>query len=277
MNAEIIDTHCHLNMVQQAGVSLEEAFANAKAAGVTSAVLIAVDEESARYHADLVQKKSTPGLQLLWTAGLHPEGADNISGLQTLFAFVRESRDRLDFLGIGETGLDYYHSTEFVNNQKESFRGHLELSVELQLPIIVHLRDSQKFEPGKIQSVDDAEAMVRETKARGVLHCFTYGYEEAMRFVDMGWFISFSGILTYKNAQIIQDAAARLPLECILVETDAPFLTPNPVRGKPNQPAYTAHTAKFLADLRSKANGEDPDHILAQIHQNSERFFALKK
>ncbi len=264
-------------MVEEKGIPAAVALKAASDAGVSEAVLIAVDETTARHHAALCEEHASGPVKLRWTAGLHPEGAHDISGNRTLFDFVRQSRNRSDFLGIGETGLDYYHSTEFVSNQKESFLAHLQLSVELSLPIVVHLRDSQMFVPGKIQSVIDAEKMVRDTKAAGVLHCFTYGYEEAMRFVDLGWFISFSGILTYKNAAVIQDAAVRIPLESILVETDAPFLTPNPVRGQTNQPAFTAHTARFLASLRAEKLGENPVDVLSQIYSNTQRFFALKK
>ncbi|MBL8020072.1 MAG: TatD family hydrolase [Leptospirales bacterium] len=274
----VIDTHCHLNMVAEKGISVSEALANMSQANLEAAVLIAVDEATAREHLAICTTAS-PGAspRLYWTAGLHPEGADNISGIEELFAFARSNRDRPDFLGIGETGLDYYHTTEHVTNQKESFSRHLAIAAELAVPTVVHLRDSQKFEPGKIQSILDAESLIRQSGATGVIHCFTYGFEEAMRFVEMGWFISFSGIVTYKNADVIQDAAIRLPLDRILVETDAPFLTPGAVRGKPNQPAYVRHTLDFVAQIRSAKTGESTQQIANAILENSRRFLALKK
>ncbi|MCE9598645.1 MAG: TatD family hydrolase [Spirochaetia bacterium] len=265
-------------MVAEKGISVPEALKNASEAQLEAAVLIAVDEATAQEHSRIcATTDQSNGPRLFWTAGLHPEGADDISGLDTLFAFARNNRSRSDFLGIGETGLDYYHSTEHVQNQKESFSRHLALATELSVPAIVHLRDSQKFEPGKIQTILDAEKMIRESGATGVIHCFTYGYEEAMRFVEMGWFISFSGIVTYKNADVIQDAAIRLPLDRILVETDAPFLTPGAVRGKPNQPAYVRHTLDFVTNIRSKITGESTELIATTILENSRRFLAMKK
>lgn len=274
----VIDTHCHLNMLAEKGISVPEAFANMSQANLEAAVLIAVDETTAREHLAICSEANPASApRLYWTAGLHPEGADNISGIDALFAFARENRDRPDFLGIGETGLDYYHTTEHIENQKESFSRHLALAAELAVPTVVHLRDSQKFEPGNIQSILDAESLIRKSGATGVIHCFTYGFEEAMRFVEMGWFISFSGIVTYKNADVIQDAAVRLPLDRILVETDAPFLTPGAVRGKPNQPAYVRHTLDFITQLRSARTGEAAEHIARTILENSRRFLALKK
>jgi TatD DNase family protein len=278
MGHEVIDTHCHLNMVEEFGIPHEVSLKQAEEAGVSEIVLIAVDQKSAEYHKSLcLSHNATSKLKLRWTAGLHPEGAHDISGVDDLLAFAAQSRSSEDFLGIGETGLDYYHSTEFVANQKESFRKHLTAAREMEVPAVVHLRDSQKFDPARTQSVADALQIVKETKARGVLHCFTYSLAEAVPFVDLGWYISFSGITTYKNAAVIQQAAAGLPLDCILVETDAPFLTPNPVRGQTNQPAFVAHTLDFICKLRRDECGDDPSHTRTQILHNTRRFFSLKK
>lgn len=278
MAVDTIDTHCHLNMVEEFGVTHETSLKNARDAGVSEIVLIAVDRDSAEYHRDLCKSHNASGSpRLRWTGGLHPEGANDISGVDELLKFCAEHRNEDDFLGIGETGLDYYHSTDFTANQKDSFRKHLTAARELELPIIVHLRDSQKYDPARTQSVADALAMVKETKARGVLHCFTYSLAEAMPFVDLGWYISFSGITTYKNASVIQEAVAGLPLDCILVETDAPFLTPNPVRGQTNQPGFVTHTLEFICKLRRDECGDDPSHTRTQILHNTRRFFSLKK
>lgn len=276
MQVEVIDTHCHLNMVEEFGIPHEVSLNQAREAGVSEVVLIAVDQKSAEYHRDLCAHY-TSAPRLRWTAGLHPEGANDISGVSDLLKFAAESRDSETFLGIGETGLDYYHSTEFIENQKESFYEHLVAARELEVPIIVHLRDAQKYDPYLTSSVKDALAMVKETKARGVLHCFTYSLAEAVPFVDLGWFISFSGITTYKNASVIQQAVAGLPLDCILVETDAPFLAPNPMRGQANQPAFVSHTLDFICKLRHQECGDDPAHTRTQILHNTRRFFALKK
>lgn len=278
MSIEVIDTHCHLNMVEEFGIPHQVSLKQAEEAGVSEIVLIAVDQRSAEVHREICSSHNAVSkMKLRWTAGLHPEGANDISGVDDLLNFAGQWRDSEDFLGIGETGLDYYHSTDFIANQKDSFRRHLTAARELEVPVVVHLRDSQKFDPARTQSVTDALAIVKETRARGVLHCFTYSLAEAMPFVDMGWFISFSGIATYKNAAVIQEAAAGLPLDCILVETDAPFLAPNPVRGQPNQPAFVAHTLDFICRLRQNECGDDPAHTRKQILHNSKRFFSLKK
>lgn len=273
---EVIDTHCHLNMVEEFGINPAAAAASAASAGVSEIVLIAVDRESAEYHRAFCAAH-TGSPRLRWTAGLHPEGAADISGLDELFALIRENRSSEAFLGIGETGLDYYHSTDFVANQKESFTRHLDLAEELSLPVVVHLRDSQKYDPDRTQSVKDALALVKTRKAKGVLHCFTYSIAEAQPFVDLGWFISFSGITTYKTATVIQEAVAALPLDCLLVETDAPFLAPNPQRGQTNQPAFVTHTLEYVCKIRRDVCGEDPAHVRRAILHNTRRFFALKK
>ena len=275
-----IDTHCHLNLVHSMhGLTPETALEQAWRAGVRSVVQVATGLEVSRYNRQFVPEfnRQSEGLRLYWTAGLHPEGADDLSDLDAILEIVREGCSTEWFLGVGETGLDYFHSTEHVKNQKESFSRHLDLARELSLPVVTHLRDDRVYTPGNTRSVTDALLMVRARKGvRGVLHCFTYSYEEAMPFVDLGWFVSYSGILTFKNARHLQEGAARLPLSCLLVETDAPFLAPVPMRGKPNEPAYVAHTLDFLADLRSRENGEDPDVVRETVLRNSEKFINWK-
>jgi TatD DNase family protein len=277
----VIDTHCHLDLTAREGVSAEAALENAEAAGVRAVVQISTALESARYNRDLARTRrvnaSGSSLRYYWTAGLHPESAPQIAELDDIFAIARECRDEAEFLGLGETGLDYFHTTEFVREQKQSFERHLALAAELRLPVVVHLRDDRVYNPDRIATAVDALEIVRRFPGvRGVLHCYTYTEREAMPFVELGWFVSYSGVLTFKNAPHVQQGAVALPLDCLMVETDAPFLAPNPKRGQTNQPAYVTHTLEFLAKLRAEKNGEDPEVVKAAVLKNSERFIQLK-
>ena len=273
----VIDTHCHLDLVEKQGLALEAVLADAKMSGVQAVVQIGTTLRSSRWNQAFVENH-TGDLQLFWTAGLHPEAASSLADLEELLSFIRTHRDSKGFVGIGETGLDYFHTTEFVENQKVSFQRHIDLAEELRVPLIVHLRDDRQYSKEKTQTVRDAIQMVRGKKnLTGVLHCFTYSYEEAMPFIDLGWFVSYSGIVTYKNAEVLQDGAARLPLGQLMAETDAPYLTPVPHRGKTNQPAYVKNTADFLADLRAQKNGENPDDVRNKLLENSSRFINIAK
>ena len=279
----VFDTHCHLDIVASQGIPVEAGVQNAMEAGLEGLVQISTDLRSATFNSQLPQRlkhllEARPDFQLRWTAGLHPEAADQLETLEDIFSIVRKHRDDREFLGIGETGLDYFHSTEFVEQQKQSLKRHLELARELQLPIVIHTRDTRQYEPGKTQSVQDTLQAVQDVGGiRGVLHCFTYSYEEAMPFVDLDWKVSFSGILTFKNSHTLHEAAVRLPLDCLMVETDAPFLAPVPNRGKTNQPAYVVHTLEFLKNLRAEKLGEDPEQVQAAIEKNTRDFLAFKK
>ncbi len=275
----VIDTHCHLDLTAREGVSAEDALQNAEAAGVRAVVQISTALESARYNRNLARARRTgaSGLRYYWTAGLHPESAPQIAELDDIFAIARECRDEPEFLGLGETGLDYFHTTEHVREQKASFERHLALALELKLPVVVHLRDDRVYNPDRIATAVDALEIVRRFPGvRGVLHCYTYTEREAAPFVELGWFVSYSGVLTFKNAPHVQQGAVALPLDCLMVETDAPFLAPNPKRGQTNQPAFVTYTLEFLAKLRAEKNGEDPEAVKAAVLRNSERFIRLK-
>ena len=278
----VFDTHCHLDIVASQGIPVEQSLQNAIQARLAGLVQISTDIRSATFNASLTEKYSSllqanPDFALRWTAGLHPEAAHELQTLNELFSLIRKNRDDSAFLGIGETGLDYFHTTEFVSEQKESLNAHLKLAKELDLPVVIHTRDTRQYEPGKTQSVSDTLEAVRNVGGiKGVLHCFTYSYEEAMPFVEMGWKVSFSGILTFKNSHTLHEAAVQLPLDCLMVETYAPFLAPVPNRGKTNEPAYVVHTMEFLKNLRAEKLGEDPEKIQKQIEKNTEDFLALK-
>ena len=285
----VIDTHCHIDLVMDAGLSEGDALQAARDAGLQSWIQIATGLKSARFNAGFAERvnaasaTSNPNAaesakpRIFWTAGIHPESADDLGDLDEIVRLVRESRERDDFVAIGETGLDYFHTTEFVENQKRSLDTHFALARELGLPIVLHLRDDRVYDPNNLQTVHDAlEILDRHPGVVGVLHCYTYTEKEAQAFIDRGWFVSYSGILTFKNATTIQEGAIQIPLDRLMVETDAPFLAPLPHRGKTNQPAYVRHTLDFLAALRAEECGEDPDVVRSTILENSERFLNLK-
>ena len=278
----MIDTHCHLDLIEEEGFTASDALEAAALAGLEAVVQIATDDASSEFGFRLAQKwnqssAEKTGLRLYWTAGLHPENGDRHDLLPAIIKHITDHRDDSDFMGIGEIGLDYFHSTDTIADQKETLQQLFDLAVSLQLPVIVHTRDDKQFKPGSNQAIHDVLAEVKKRPGlHGVLHCFTYSYEEAMPFVDLGWRVSFSGIVTFKNSHYLHESAVKLPLSSLLVETDAPFLSPVPYRGKPNQPAYVAHTLDFLVNLRSVTLGEDKESIRSKIQENSLAFIQSK-
>lgn len=193
------------------------------------------------------------------SAGLHPNDDSEEVDLQQLITAGSHQR----VVGIGETGLDYFRSSGELDWQRDRFRRHISAAKALKKPLIIHMRDAK----------EDTLRILREESAQdvgGVMHCFTEDWETAKRALDLGFYISFSGIVTFKNALNIQDAAKNVPLDRILIETDAPYLAPVPMRGKKNEPAYLRHTAEFIANLR----GVSLEEIASQTTKN---FFTLFK
>lgn len=273
-----IDTHCHLDLIESQGGSIEEVLVAAKARGVGTVVQIATDLAGSKRNRELAAsfagRSDVPNLR--WTGGLHPENA-HLDETEGILDFLRANNGDPHFLGVGETGLDYYHDPASAPRQKEHFGRHLDIAAELNRPIVVHLRDDRVFVPGRSQTFVDALELVKNRPSvKGVLHCYTYGPEEAKPFLDRGWFVSFSGIVTYKTAQAIQEAAVRFPLDSILVETDAPYLAPIPYRGQKNSPAFVVDTLDFVTKLRAERLGEDRRMIETAILRNSFRFLGLE-
>lgn len=193
------------------------------------------------------------------SVGLHPNHDDEEVDEATLVRLGSHAR----VVGVGETGLDYFRSSGELDWQRDRFRRHIAAAKQLQKPLIIHMR----------HATDDTLQIMREEGAEqvgGVMHCFTEDWHTAQRALDLGFYISFSGIVTFKNAASIQDAAKRVPLDRILIETDAPYLAPVPMRGKKNEPSYLRHTAEFIANMREMS----VDAFAAQTTQN---FFSLFK
>lgn len=194
------------------------------------------------------------------SVGVHPNeqsGAD--PSAEQLIKLAQHER----VVAIGETGLDYFRSTGDMTWQHNRFRNHIETAKAVNKPLIIHTRDAAE-DTMRILEEEGAE------QCGGVMHCFVENWDIAKRALDLGFYISLSGIVTFKNAKDLQEVAKRLPLDRILVETDSPYLAPVPFRGKSNEPAYVLHVARFLSELR----GEDYEHIADQTTQN---FFDLFK
>ena len=247
------DSHCHLNYKglaeQQADV-----LARARSRGVEAMLNIATRESE--WDAVLGTAEREPDV---WaTVGIHPHEADQHPDIGTQRLIERAQHPRV--VGIGESGLDYYYDHSDRDRQRASFRAHIAASRETGLPIVVHTRDAE----------EDTAEILREEMGKGaypgVIHCFTASGGFADIALELGFYISISGIVTFKNAKDLQETAARLPLDRLLIETDAPFLAPVPHRGKTGEPAFVADTAEFLAKLRGEDIGMLAEVTSANFH-----------
>lgn len=253
----LVDSHCHLNykgLVEQQRDVLDRA----RARGVTAMLNIATRESE----WDAVLAAAEAHSDVWASVGIHPHDADQHPDVDTDKLTQRAQHPRV--VGIGETGLDYFYDKSDRERQRASFRTHLIAAQQSGLPVIVHTRDAE----------EDTLALLTEAKADadfgGVIHCFTASADFARAALDLGLYISLSGIVTFKNAADLQATARWLPLDRLLVETDAPFLAPVPHRGKTGEPGFVADTLAFLAALR----GDDPAMLAEQTAQNFYRLFA---
>lgn len=252
----LVDSHCHLDypgLVED----LDGVVARAGEAGIGRMLTICVKlSEFDRVHA--VARR----FDNIWcTVGVHPHEADSEQGV-TAARIVEKTHDA-QVVGIGETGLDYFYDNAPRAAQKACFLAHIEAARETQLPLVIHARDAD----------EDMAAILEAETGKGafpfLLHCFSSGRALAERAVALGGYVSFSGILTFKKADDLRETAAALPLDRLLVETDSPYLAPVPHRGKTNEPAFTAHTAARLAEIK----GVGPEEIAAVTTANFHRLF----
>lgn len=249
---QLIDSHCHLNFKGLAD-RLPEVLANMAENHVKQALAISVSRQS--FDEVLAIAQAHP--EIYASVGIHPDDPDTPEfTLEELLAHAWHEK----VVGIGETGLDYYWCKGDLAWQRRRFATHIEAGRLSRLPLIVHTREA----------ADDTMAMLKSENAySGVIHCFTEDVRVAKMALDLGFYISFSGIVTFKNAPLIQEAARYVPLDRMLVETDAPFLAPVPKRGKSNEPAYVYHTAEFIARLRE----DSLENIAAATTANFYRLF----
>ncbi|MCG9038752.1 TatD family hydrolase, partial [Laribacter hongkongensis] len=237
----LIDSHCHLNFPDLAG-RIDEVKASMREKGVERAVVISVNVPD--YPA--VRALALAHEEFWATVGVHPDVEDG-PDMDEDFLVAEAAHPKI--IGIGETGLDYHWCKGDLEWQRERFRRHIRAARRAGVPLVIHTREA----------ADDTLAVMREAgadAAGGVMHCFTENWDVARAALDLGFYLSFSGILTFKNARQVQEVAAKAPLDRILVETDSPYLAPVPYRGKQNEPAYTRFVAEYLATLRGLSYDE---------------------
>lgn len=255
----LADSHCHLDRLDLTRFEggLTGVMAAAAASGATRFLSVATDLESWPRLARMTE----PHPQVALSVGVHPSEDDGRAPtVAELVALGREPR----VVAIGETGLDYYYGRDNVARQQDWFRIHVAAARELGKPLIVHSRDARA---DTLRILEEAGA----ADVGGVLHCFTETWEMAERALELGFYISFSGIVTFKSAAQIQEVARRVPAERMLVETDSPYLAPVPHRGKPNHPAWVRHVAEFVARLR----GESLEQVAVETTANYSRLFKV--
>jgi len=256
-NAFIVDSHCHLNYSDLSG-DLKGIVKRAENANVRT--MLAINTKLSEFEEVYRIAEAHPNI---WASvGVHPHAAEEEPNIAFESLLMRAAKKRC--VGIGETGLDYYYDKAPRDLQQANFRTHIMAARAVKQPIIVHSRDAED---------DTYHIMSEEMKTgayTGVIHCFTASAEFAKKMLDLGFYISFSGIVTFKNAKDLQEVAKWVPLDRMLVETDAPYLAPVPHRGKTCEPAYTADTAAFIADLR----GIELDELATATTDN---FFGLFK
>lgn len=255
-----IDSHCHLDRLKldDFNNNLDNVVANAAAEQVNTLLCVSVTLQEFPS-----MKEKTQHYPNVWlTCGAHPLNQDDEIDASQLASLASDER----VIAVGETGLDYFYAPETKAVQVDSFRKHIQVARTLKKPLIIHTRDAQQ----------DTLTMMQEEQASqvgGILHCFTESWEMAEQAIEMGFYISFSGIVTFKNASALREVAKRVPADKFLIETDAPYLAPVPHRGKQNQPAYVVEVAKHLASIR----GTSVDEIARQSTENFHRLFPQTK
>lgn len=250
----LIDSHAHLVSLE----NLDEVLKRAKENNIDKIVSISSDIPSTEETILLAEKYDF----IFATTGVHPHSADqtNEKVLKGLDHYASHEK----VVAIGETGLDYFYMNSDKEIQINSFTEHIRLGKKHDLPVIIHVREADE---------DMREILKKETAAStpGVIHCFTGNYETAVKYLDLGYYISFSGIVTFKKSEELREAAKNIPADRILIETDSPYLAPVPHRGKPNEPSFVKHVAQTVADVREISIDE-----LAEITKaNTERLFRI--
>lgn len=254
---KLVDSHCHLDMLDLSheGGNLDGVIRRAQDNGVVHMLNVSVNLND--FPAVLSTAKQFPFVSA--SVGVHPNEYHEGLTESTLIDLGADPK----IVAIGETGLDYFRTEGGLEWQQNQFRMHIAAAKQLKKPLIVHTRQARK----------DTLSILNECEARdpgGVLHCFTEDWDMARAALDMGLYISLSGIVTFKNATELHEVAKRVPMDRLLIETDCPYLAPVPFRGKPNEPSYVYHTAKFIAELREV----DFEDLAAQTTAN---FFTLFK
>ena len=254
----LVDSHCHIDF-PDLHEDLDGVLDRAKAAGVGYLLCVSINLEDLKNIIEISHRYA----QVFASAGVHPNHDPGVLG-SPRYVTLREAAADPVVVAVGETGLDYYRSKGELKWQLDRFRKHIAVSRELSKPLIIHTRRANY----------DTIAIMREEGASescGVMHCFSEDWPTAKAALDMGFYVSISGIVTFKNADAVREVARNVPADRLLVETDAPYLAPVPYRGRTNEPAFVADTARFLAELR----GVDFETLAQQTTDNFFELFPL--
>ncbi len=257
----LVDTHCHLDMEAFKG-DLEELLQRATSNKVEHIVTIGIDLQSSLHAAELAAAYQN----ISATVGIHPHDVDAVT--TATYDKIGEIADTYSdyIVGYGEIGLDYVKEYSHADNQRLHFANQLALAKELRLPVVVHDREAH----------DDTLRILRQAGTSdfgGVMHCFSGDCQFAEKVLELGFYISIPGVVTFKNALDLQEVARTIPLERMLIETDGPFLSPHPLRGKRNEPVNVLYTADFIARLRDMSL----DEVARQTTANAEKLFKLRQ
>lgn len=253
----LVDSHCHLDLISPDPAEIANLVENAKAGGVREMLCVSVDWDNAPVVRQLAERFAG----VYATAGLHP---NSVREAECTAETLLELASHAQVVAVGETGLDYYRNDN-QQAQQDAFRTHIRVALQLQKPLVIHMREA----------TDDTIRLLREEGADrvgGVMHCFVEDWKTARMAMEMGFFISFSGIVTFRNATRLQEVARLTPLHYMLVETDSPWLAPTPYRGKINQPLWVRQVAEFIAALR----GEPLAKVAEVTSDNFRRLFRIE-
>lgn len=248
----LVDSHCHLDFPHLSD-QMDDVMTRADAAGV--GLMVTICTRVRRFNQVLAIAQAHD--HVFCSVGTHPHNADEERDIP--FDEIVELSKHPKVVAIGEAGLDYFHDNAPRADQEKGFRTHIAAARETGLPLVIHSRDAD----------EDTARILEEEMEKGpfkaVLHCFTAGRDLAMRGIALGLYVSFSGVLTFKKSEALRAIAAELPMDRILVETDAPYLAPEPMRGNKNEPAWVAHTARCLAGVRGVSEAEIADITTANF------------
>ncbi|MCG7921180.1 MAG: TatD family hydrolase [Candidatus Thiodiazotropha lotti] len=255
----LVDSHCHLDRValDHYANDFSQFVTSTLDGGISHMLCVSIDLESWPSMVSLVE--SYP--QISVSVGVHPNDRERHDPTPDELV---ELAQHPKVVAIGETGLDYFHGKGDLDWQRNRFRQHIEAAKQAELPLIIHTRDAREDTLSIMQSQG-------ADRAGGVMHCFTENWSMAEQALEMGFFISFSGIITFKNAADLREVVKQVPMQQLLIETDSPYLAPVPYRGKPNQPIYVHQVAECVAEIK----GVSVEHVAAQTSENYHRCFPL--
>ena len=232
----IVDSHCHL-IHEKNELSIDEIISNAKKKGVSKLLNISTNKDDFYQCIDISETYKN----VFTSIGIHPHEADQMN--KNIYEKILKLSSHKKVIGIGETGLDFFYNNSKKNMQIDSFIQHIKLSQHTNLPLVIHMREAET------DMLDIIEHEYKKSPFSGVIHCFTGSSKFAERLLKIDFYFSISGIITFKNSDILRDTVSKIPINKIMVETDSPYLAPVPIRGTVNQPANILHTLEYMSKL----------------------------